>query len=224
MGLVDHAYVAFDVKKGGKMMQLVHVLKKVTLFIGCGMAVFLCASCAQMDSSLSAPSQTRSVSAQEYLIGPEDVVEVMVWKNADLSRTTSVRPDGKISLPLIGDVQAAGLTAELLRDSIAEKLQSYYKEPPQISVILQQINSYAIYVLGEVRSPGKYVVKTDTTFLQAVTLAGGFTEFASKNRIVVRRREGEGLQESSMGIKYADVIAGKQNNILLRPGDTIIIP
>lgn len=206
------------------MMQLVRVLKKATLLIGCGIAGLLFASCAQMESSLSAPSQAQSVNAQEYLIGPEDVVEVMVWKNADLSRTTSVRPDGKISLPLVGDVQAAGLTVEQLRVSIAEKLQSYYKEPPQISVILQQINSYAIYVLGEVRSPGKYVVKTDTTFLQAVTLAGGFTEFASKNRIVVRRRAGESLQESSLGIKYTDVIAGRQRNILLRPGDTIVIP
>lgn len=205
-------------------MQLIRRLKKVTLFMGCCIAVLLFASCAQMDRSLSAPVQAHHASAQEYLIGPEDVVEVMVWKNADLSRTASVRPDGKISLPLIGDIQAAGLTTEQLRVSIAEKLQSYYKEPPQISVILQQINSYAIYVLGEVRSPGKYVVKTDTTFLQAVTLAGGFTEFASKNRIMVRRRAGERLQESSMGIKYADVLAGRQRNILLQPGDTIIVP
>ena len=127
-------------------------------------------------------------------------------------------------MPLIGDVQAAGLTAEHLRDVIAEKLKSYYKEPPQISVILQQVNSYAIYVLGEVRSPGKYVVKTKTTFLQAVTLAGGFTDFASKNRILIRRRGDEHAQESSMSIKYKDVIAGRQNNILLKPGDTIIIP
>lgn len=205
-------------------MQLIRVLKKVTLFAGCCIAVFLFASCAQVDSSRSVPVQVHHASTQAYLIGPEDVVEVMVWKNADLSRTTNVRPDGKISLPLIGDIQAAGLTVEQLSVSIAEKLQSYYKEPPQISVILQQINSYAIYVLGEVRSPGKYVVKTDTTFLQAVTLAGGFTEFASKNRIMVRRREGERLQESSMGIKYADVLAGRQPNILLQPGDTIIIP
>lgn len=205
-------------------MQLKRVLKKVKLFIGGCLAGFLCASCTPMDMPPSAPVPAHRMNAQEYLIGPEDVVEVMVWKNADLSRTTSVRPDGKISLPLIGDIQAAGLTAEQLRGSIAESLQSYYKEPPQISVILQQINSYAIYVLGEVRSPGKYVVKTDTTFLQAVTLAGGFTEFASKNRIVIRRREGERLQESSMGIKYAEVIAGRQRNILLRPGDTIIIP
>ena len=199
-------------------------LKNLMLFTGCGVVALFFASCTQMDNSQSVPSQSNILNTQEYLIGPEDVVEVMVWKNADLSRTASVRPDGKISLPLIGDIQAAGLTAEQLRGAIAKKLQSYYKEPPQISVILQQINSYAIYVLGEVRSPGKYVVKTDTTFLQAVTLAGGFTEFASKNRIVIRRKEGESLQESSMAVKYADVMAGRQSNVLLRPGDTIIIP
>lgn len=205
-------------------MQFLCVLKNLTLTIGCGVAALLFASCSQVDSSLPVPSQSNTVSVQEYLIGPEDVVEVMVWKNADLSRTTSVRPDGKISLPLVGDVQAAGLTAEQLRDSIAAKLQSYYKEPPQISVMLQQINSYAIYVLGEVRSPGKYVVKTDTTFLQALTLAGGFTEFASKNRIVIRRRGDESSQESSMAVKYADVMDGRQSNVLLHPGDTIVIP
>lgn len=206
------------------MSQLTRVLKKGKRCIGCCLAVLLCVSCTPMDRQRAAPAPTPRVDTQDYLIGPEDVVEVMVWKNADLSRTTSVRPDGKISLPLIGDVQAAGLTAEQLRRSIAERLQAYYKEPPQISVILQQINSYAIYVLGEVRSPGKYVVKTDTTFLQAVTLAGGFTEFASKNRIVVRRRARGSLRDASMGVRYADVIAGRQRNILLRPGDTIIIP
>jgi polysaccharide export outer membrane protein len=161
---------------------------------------------------------------QDYLIGPEDVVEIMVWKNADLSRVVNVRPDGKISLPLIGDLQAAGLTAVQLGDEITEKLKTYYKESPDVSVIVQQINSYAIYMLGEVRGPGRYVVKTGTTFLQAITLAGGFTEFAATNRIVVRRRGSEDGQETSMGIRYRDVIVGKQSNILLKPGDTIIIP
>jgi polysaccharide export outer membrane protein len=205
-------------------VQGLRVFKKVKSIVGCGMMLFVFTSCASTDMQPSIPHTEESLNAQDYLIGAEDVVEVIVWKNADLSRTTNVRPDGKISLPLIGDVQAAGLTAEHLREVIAEKLKSYYKEPPQISVILQQVNSYAIYVLGEVRSPGKYVVKTDTTFLQAVTLAGGFTDFASKNRILVRRKSDENVQESSMSIKYKDVIAGRQSNILLKPGDTVIIP
>jgi polysaccharide export outer membrane protein len=157
------------------------------------------------------------------LIGPEDTVEVMVWKNPDLSRTVIVRPDGKISLPLIGDVQAAGLTAIQLKDSITERLKLYYKDTPQISIILQQINSYSIYILGEVRNPGKYVVKTGTSFLQAITLAGGFTEFASKNRIMIRRKL-ENNEETYMKIKYNDLLAGIQNNIMLKSGDTIVVP
>lgn len=205
-------------------MQGLRVLKKIKSIVGCGIVLFFFTSCASTDVQPSIPHTEESFDAQDYLIGAEDVVEVIVWKNADLSRTTNVRPDGKISLPLIGDVQAAGRTAEHLRDVIAEKLKSYYKEPPEISVILQQVNSYAIYVLGEVRSPGKYVVKTETTFLQAVTLAGGFTDFASKNRILVRRKGDGHVQESSMSIKYKDVLAGRQNNILLKPGDTVIIP
>jgi polysaccharide export outer membrane protein len=161
---------------------------------------------------------------QDYLIGAEDIIEVMVWKNPDLSRVVNVRPDGRISLPLIGDVQAAGLTAIQLRDSISESLKNYYKQTPEVSVIVNQVNSYAIYVLGEVRTPGKYVVKSGTTFLQAVTLAGGFTDFASKSNILLRRRGIGDAQETAIGIAYKDVLVGKQSNILLKPGDTIIIP
>ena len=115
-------------------MKVLCVHKKIKSIVGCVIMLFFFISCASTDVQPSIPHTAESLNAQDYLIGAEDVVEVMVWKNADLSRTTNVRPDGKISLPLIGDVQAAGLTAEHLRDVIAEKLKSYYKEPPQISV------------------------------------------------------------------------------------------
>jgi polysaccharide export outer membrane protein len=192
--------------------------------VGCGIFLSLLFSCAQQAMQLSpTPIDDQDVS-QDYLIGPEDVVEVMVWKNADLSRVVNVRPDGKISLPLIGDIEAAGYTALQLKDEITAQLNAYYKEPPQVSVIVQQVNSYAIYILGEVRRPGKYVVKTGTTFLQAISLAGGFTEFASKNRILLKRKIDEKNSESSMNVKYKAVISGMQKNILLKSGDTIIIP
>jgi polysaccharide export outer membrane protein len=161
--------------------------------------------------------------AEDYLIGSEDTVEVLVWKNPDLSRVVTVRPDGKISLPLIGDVQAAGTSAMQLNAEITERLKKYYKEPPQVSVIVQQVNSYAIYVLGEVRSPGKYLVKSGTTFLQVITLAGGLTEFASKNKIMVRRNNG-GNSEAIMPIKYNDIVVGEQRNVMMLPGDTIVVP
>ena len=192
--------------------------------IGCGALLLFLDSCAQSHIQLPPTPLEEQTITQNYVIGSEDIIEVMVWKNPDLSRVVNVRPDGKISLPLVGDIQAAGQTAVQLRDSIAESLEQYYKQPPQVSVIVNQVNSYAIYILGEVQAPGKYVVKSGTTFLQAVTLAGGFTEFASKNRIMLRRRGTEESHETSASITYRDIISGKQSNILLQPGDTIIIP
>lgn len=168
--------------------------------------------------------QADAPSTEDYQIGAEDVVEVMVWKNEDLSRVVNVRPDGKISLPLIGDLQAAGKTAEGLRVTIADELKQYYKEPPPVSVIVQQVNSYAIYVLGQVQNQGRYVVKSGTTFLQALSLAGGFTPYASRNRVVLRRKRPDGQGETATRIRYKDVVVGKQANILLRRGDTIVVP
>jgi polysaccharide export outer membrane protein len=164
------------------------------------------------------------LTTEEYLIGPEDIIEVMVWKNPDLSRIVNVRPDGKISLPLIGDIKAAGNTAFHLQEEIAERLRSYYKDLPPVSVIVQQVNSYAIYILGEVKNPGKYVVKSGTTFLQAIALAGGFNPFAAKNRIIVRNTDIRDHKETIISVNYKQVLLGKKDNVLLRPGDTIIIP
>ncbi len=161
---------------------------------------------------------------EDYEMGPEDVVEVMVWKNEDLSRVVSVRPDGKISLPLIGDLLAAGETAEQLKASIVKALKQYYQEPPQVSVIVQQVNSYAIYILGQVQTLGRYVVKSSTTFLQALSLAGGFTPYASTKRIVLRRQRRDGQGEDAMRVRFDDVVVGKQQNLLLRRGDTIVVP
>jgi polysaccharide export outer membrane protein len=164
--------------------------------------------------------------AADYQIGPEDVLEVLVWKNEALSKVVVVRPDGKVSLPLIGDVQAAGHTADHVRIAITEKLKAYYKEAPQVSLIIQQINSYVIYIMGEVQRPAQYVVKRGTTFLQAIALAGGFTPFASTNDILLLRKSQESNGQMALKIRYKDILSGgyQENNILLKPGDTIIIP
>ena len=174
-------------------------------------------------SLMATPSGEEELPSQDYIIGAEDSVEVQVWKNPDLSRTVTVRPDGKISLPLIGDVQAAGQSAAQLTEVVTEKLKTYYKEPAQVTVIVHQVNSYAIYVLGEVKGQGKLVVRSGTTFLQAISLAGGFTPFASKNKITLRHRGGDG-KETVLLIRYKDVLAGQQANLILKPGDTIIVP
>lgn len=193
--------------------------------LGCGLLVSLLYACSTPmgPSLLTTPSGEEEQASPDYIIGSEDAVEVQVWKNPDLSRTVTVRPDGKISLPLIGDVPAAGQTASQLAEAVTEKLKIYYREPAQVTVIITQINSYAIYLLGEVSTQGKQVVKSGTTFLQAISLAGGFTQFASPNKITLRRRGPEG-KESAILIRYKDVLAGRQANLILKPGDTIIVP
>lgn len=158
----------------------------------------------------------------DYIIGPEDVVEVSVWKNEALSETTTVRPDGRISLPLVGDIQAAGLTASQLKSWITQKLLEY-KETPTVSVIVKEVNSYVVFITGEVVRPGKYPLKSRSTLLQGITLAGGFTQYASKNKILLLRKNGSG--EVRMRIKYSDILSGGDSaDPILLPGDTVVVP
>src|SRR5687767_13407608 len=121
-----------------------------------------------------------------FLLGPEDVLEITVWGNKDLTRTTPIRPDGLISMPIIGDVQAAGLTADALAKRIAERLKAVAMNPT-VSVAVTELNSYSVYVLGEVAKPGKYQFKSYVTVLQAISTAGGFTDYARKNKLQVLR-------------------------------------
>jgi len=177
----------------------------------------------------AAASEHREEATSDYVIGPEDVLEISVWKNADLSKTLTVRPDGKISLPLIGDIQAAGLTPEELRDNIVNRLNEY-QETAIASVIVLSVNSYRIFILGEVKTPGTYLLKAKTTILQAISLAGGFTQFASKNKIVLVRRnnnEDGGPEEKRISISFSDLVYGDEKtdkNLVLKPGDTIFVP
>ena len=166
--------------------------------------------------------------SKEFLLGPEDVLEVTVWRNQDLSRTVVVRPDGRISLPLIGDVQASGLNASQVAAKIAARLTEF-KENPNVSVSLKEVNSYFIYVLGEVQKPGKYPLKSYATVLQGISMAGGFTLYASKNKMqVIRTHTNEDGQENQIRIPvpYNELVAGKGEieNFILKSGDTIVVP
>lgn len=165
------------------------------------------------------PVETKQTTQDEYLIGPEDVLEISVWKNADLSRVVIVRPDGRISLPLIGDVQASGRTPDELRKAIVVKLQEY-QEAVVVSVIVMEVNSYRIFMLGEIKLPGPYTLRRHTSILQAISLAGGFTEFASKNKIILIRA-GERTK-----VRFDNLVKGGGNDgdLVLKPGDTIFIP
>ncbi|GAC1663311.1 MAG: hypothetical protein NVS9B4_17950 [Candidatus Acidiferrum sp.] len=159
----------------------------------------------------------------EYRIGPQDVLRIDVWKEVDISRTVPVRPDGKISLPLLNDVQAAGLTAMQLANGIADGLKKYISSP-QVTVSVSEINSRRIYVTGEVTRPSAFPLIPNMTVLQALTSSGGFTQFAKTKKIYVLRTK-DGKQEK-YPFNYKEAVEGKkpEQNIFLQPGDVIVVP
>lgn len=165
----------------------------------------------------------KSVSEREYKIGPQDVLRVDVWKEPEITRSIPVRPDGKISLPLLNDIQAAGLTSLELAASISEGLKKYLNNP-QVTVTVSEINSRRVYVTGEVGKPGALPLLPSMTVLQAVSSCGGFTQFAKIKKIYVLRQEGG--KQVKYPFNYKEVVAGKkpEDNIALQPGDIIVVP
>ena len=166
---------------------------------------------------------------KEFLLGPEDVLDIVVWKNDDLSqKAVVVRPDGMISMPLIGEMMAGGLTANQLASQIASRLKEF-KERPAVTVSVKEVNSYYVYVLGEVGKPGKYQLKSHATVLQAVAVANGFTAYAAKNKMkVLRQVQGEGgkTREIRIPARYDDLISGSGEigDFVLKTGDVIVVP
>jgi polysaccharide export outer membrane protein len=159
---------------------------------------------------------------EAYRIGPEDVLDISVWKNAELTRKVPVRPDGQISLPLVNDVQAAGLTPLQLRDTLSKKLEAYMPSP-QVSVTVAEVHSFKVSVLGEVPFAGRHVLQSKATVLDALALSGGLKEFAARSRIVVLRPNGNGMQR--IPFDYDKVVSGDgAQNIYLQPGDIILVP
>lgn len=196
---------------------------------------FIVVLCAITLVSTVTVSCTSIVEEREYeapagfLLGPEDVLEITVWKNPDLSRVTAIRPDGLISMPIIGDVQASGLTADALAHRIADRFKQFVAGSPAVSVSVKELNSYSVFVLGEVTKPGKYQAKSYVTLLQAISMAGGFTEFAKKNRLQVVRVKPNGdhkIHEMRIPVRYDDLLAGngEPGNIILLSGDTVVVP
>ncbi len=158
-----------------------------------------------------------------YIIGAQDVLSISVWKEAELTKEVPVRPDGKISMPLLNDVQAAGLTPTQLAAQITVSLKKFVTDP-QVTIIVTQINSQRVYIMGEVIRAGAYPLLPQMTFLQALSSAGGFTQFANLKKIYLLRQE-NGKQQK-YPFNYKDVIAGKsgEQNIVLIAGDTIVVP
>src|SRR5437016_6071635 len=159
----------------------------------------------------------------DYRIGPEDVLDIAVWNNASLSRTVPVRPDGKISLPLLNDVQAAGLTPMQLRDVLIKKLAEY-TPTPEVSVIIREVHSFKISVIGEVKRPGRHELKSRATVLDALALAEGLSEFAARGRIVILRPDGNTLKRIPFNYNKVVSTDGELENFMLQPGDIIVVP
>lgn len=159
----------------------------------------------------------------DYIIGPEDVLEISVWRNPDLSREVRVRPDGKISLPLIGDVKAVGRSTTELRDDITQKLKSY-KENPTVAIVVKEVNSYYFYVQGAVGKIGKLPLLSRTTLIQAITLAGGMAPDAVRSRITIFRLGMDSDAPQKLVVSYDDIILRGADNVELKPGDTIVVP
>jgi polysaccharide export outer membrane protein len=163
-----------------------------------------------------------SPAGPEYVIGPEDVLHIAVWKETDLTATLPVRPDGKISLPLLDDVQAAGLTPKQLADSVTEKLRKYIADP-RVTVVVTAINSKRIYLVGEVMHAGATPMLPNMTVLQALSSAG-LSQFANTKRIYVLRTENG--KQKKLPVNYRKLVKGEEieQNYMLQPGDTIVVP
>jgi polysaccharide export outer membrane protein len=174
-------------------------------------------------TATNTPAPAAAVSDPDYKIGPQDVLRIDVWKENEISRITPVRPDGRISLPLLNDVQAAGLTPTQLAGVITEGLRKYITNP-QVTVGVTEINSRRVYVTGEVTKPGAFPLQPGMTVLQALTSSGGFTQFAKIKGIYVLRTE-DGKQVKHP-FNYKDVVHGKhpELNIMLQPADVIVVP
>jgi polysaccharide export outer membrane protein len=159
----------------------------------------------------------------DYVIGPEDVLGVVFWRDQDMTGDVTVRPDGKVTLPLLGDVYAAGLTPEALRDEV-QKAATKYLQDPSVVVVVRTINSRKVFITGEVGTPGAYPLTSPRNVMQLIALAGGLTEYADSKNITIMRLE-QGTQRS-FKFNYKDVAGGKklEQNIQLKSGDTVVVP
>ena len=190
----------------------------LTIVVALGMA-----GCSWFSSSDKVSGGTLGTAGTAYVLGAEDVLMVSVWRDEQLTKEVVVRPDGMVSFPLVGDLQAAGRTVDELRTELANKLTKFIPNP-QVSVSVTKVLSNRIYVLGRVNKPGEYLVGHQTDVLQALSLAGGLTPFASENDIRIMRRVGG--EQRTVPIRYGDLKKGQglEQNILLQRGDVVMVP
>ena len=174
-------------------------------------------------TAAAAPRVSDPVVPPGYVIGTDDVLSIVYWKDKDMSADAKVRPDGRIALPLINEVQAAGLTPQQLHAKLVEESKKYM-EDANITVVVREINSRKAFITGEVNKPGPYPLTAPTTVMQLISMAGGLREYADAKKIMIMRTENG--RQISLPFNYKDVAAGKklEQNILLKPGDTVVVP
>lgn len=208
-------------------------IRCVVAILGLGMAMAVGAQAqapapapATQPQNAAAPAAPRANDPEVppgYLIGTDDVLSIVFWKDKDMSADAQVRPDGKIALPLINEITAAGLTPEQLREKLTEESKKYM-EDANITVVVRQINSRKVFITGEVNKPGPYPLTASTSVMQLIAMAGGLREYANSRKIVIMRTE-KG-RPTSLSFNYRDVTSGKnlQQNVELKPGDTVVVP
>jgi polysaccharide biosynthesis/export protein len=192
-------------------MGILAILMGVLFFLGCS----------KKELRQPAPEESRVTGSSHYVIGPEDVLQIEVWREKNLSGAVTVRMDGKISLPLIYDVQAAGLTPQELQENLAKKLKEFV-ENPDVSVTVTEANSFKVYVSGQVKTPGVFKLRTETNLLQIISMAGGFTDWANPKKILIIRKANGG--EKRIIANHKKMTDGKEPIMVLKPGDTVIVP
>ncbi len=178
----------------------------------------------QGKKDLNPPSKAEdnaTVDNNAYIIGPEDILNIFVWKEESLTKSVPVRMDGKISLPLTDDIQAAGLTPLQLKDVITNRLKNFI-DNPTVSVTVLEANSYKVYVTGQVKNPGVFRLRSETSFLQLIVMTGGFTDWADQKHITIIRSENG--TEKRITLNYKKIIEGEQPDLAIKRGDKVIVP
>ena len=209
-------------------------MKLHTLSIALGVSGIVLATSAYAQTGPAAPHPEKAPAAArtsavgipvppDYVIGPDDQLSVTFWRDKDMSADVTVRPDGKITLPLLNDVQAAGLRPDQLREKVAEEAKRYVDDP-QPTIVVTKINSRKVFITGQVAKPGPYSLMAPTTVLQLISMAGGLTDYAHSKKISIMRTENG--RQIAYHFNYKDIAAGKnmKQNIELKPGDTVVVP
>jgi polysaccharide export outer membrane protein len=203
---------------------------KKTIYVGIigSLILLLSASsiCSQTEKETVLKKQAQAevaADSDQYVVGPEDVLYIHVWREDALSRTLPVRVDGYISLPLVHEVKAAGLTPLKLKESLTERFKEFI-ENPNVSVTVMEANSFKVYVSGQVKNPGVYRLRSETTVLQIIPMAGGFGDWANQKKILIIRKENG--KEKRIIVNYKKILKGDapDSNIVLKGGDTIVVP